>query len=84
MPEYLLKQSKITAKYQVTIPKEVRERLKLQVAAAIEWSSGEDGRIYVTAAATPIAEYKGAIRVGRGDIREDIERARDAMVDRFR
>jgi len=84
MPENLLKQSKITAKYQVTIPKEVRERLKLQAAAAIEWASGEDGRIYVTAAGAPIVEYKGAIKVGGGDIREDIEKARDAMARRSR
>jgi AbrB family looped-hinge helix DNA binding protein len=80
----MAKQSRITAKYQVTIPKEVRERLKLQVADTIEWRVREDGRVYVTPAEAPIAEYKGAIRVGRGDIRKDIEKARDAMVDRHR
>jgi|APSaa5957512622_1039677.scaffolds.fasta_scaffold161467_2 AbrB family looped-hinge helix DNA binding protein len=80
----LRKQSKITAKYQITIPKQVRELLKLQVADALVWQTGEDGRIYITAADAPIAEYKGAIRVGRGDIGEDIDKARDAMVDRFR
>ena len=84
MSETLLKQSKITAKYQVTIPKEVRDRLKLQSAAAIAWTRGEDGRIYVTAAETPIAHYKGAIQVGRGDNRQDIEKARDAMAHRRR
>lgn len=40
-------QSRITAKYQVTIPRQVRERLTLQVADAIEWSESADGRIYV-------------------------------------
>jgi hypothetical protein len=44
----------------------------------------EDGRIYVTAAEASIVELKGAIKVGRGDIAADIERARDEMVDRFR
>ena len=84
MARNLSKQSKITAKYQITIPKEVRERLKLRVADAIQWQSGEDGRIYITAAEMPIAEFKGAIKVGRGEIAEDIETAREAMVERFR
>ena len=83
MGDRVVKQSKITAKYQVTITREVRDRLKLKVADAIEWNEA-DGRIYVTAAEFPIAKFKGAIKVGRGEIGKDIEKARESMADRFR
>ena len=84
MGETLVKQSKVTAKYQVTIPREVREQLRLKVADALQWKSGDDGRIYVTAAGVPMARYKSAFKVGRGDIHDDVEKARRAMGDRFR
>ncbi len=76
MDDRLSIQSKITAKYQVTVPKEVRERLKLEAADAIKWSSGEDGRIYVTTAEQPILKWAGSIRVGPGDVVEDVKQAR--------
>ena len=72
----LSKQSKITAKYQITIPKEVRKRLKLQVADVIQWQSGEDGRIYVTAAQMPFLKYEGILDTGPGDPVEDVKQAR--------
>jgi AbrB family looped-hinge helix DNA binding protein len=84
MDNALSKQSKITSKYQVTVPKAVRERLKLGAADVLTWQVAEDGRIYVTAAEAPITELKGVIRVGHGDIAADLEKARDAMVERFR
>jgi len=84
MPDSLLKQSKINSRHQVTIPREVRERLKLGESAVIEWTSGEDGRIYVSASRAPIAEFRGAIKVGRGDTGRDLEEAREARVSRNR
>ncbi len=39
-------QSLITSKYQITIPKSVREKLKLAVHDAIEWKI-EDDRVAV-------------------------------------
>ena len=75
--------SKITSKYQITIPREVRERLKLKVADAIEWKT-EGERIYVVPVDKPILKHKGAIHVQPGDIGEDIEQARRAMADRYR
>ncbi len=77
-------QSRITAKFQVTIPREVRERLKLQVADAIEWNESEDGRIYVAPAANPILKLKGSIKVGRGDVRKDVAHGREAIAKRYR
>lgn len=84
MGEIWSKHSKITAKHQITVPREVRDRLKLGPSDRIQWRCAEDGRIYVTIAEAPIAQYQGAVRVGIGDIQADIEAARDAAVDRYR
>ncbi len=67
--------SKITAKYQVTIPRDVRQRLKLQVADALEWKV-EEGRIYIEPVKNTLAKYREAIKVEPGDIAADIRRAR--------
>lgn len=75
-------QSKITSKYQVTIPKEVRSRLKLSVKDGIEWHFN-DGRVMVAAVKKPFLAYRGVVRVGKGDIRKDIEEARRAAIKKY-
>jgi bifunctional DNA-binding transcriptional regulator/antitoxin component of YhaV-PrlF toxin-antitoxin module len=75
-------QSKITSKYQVTIPKAVRSRLKLSVKDGLEWHFSE-GCVTVAAAKKPFLAYRGVVRVGKGDIRKDIEEARRAAVIKY-
>ncbi|MBN2551933.1 MAG: AbrB/MazE/SpoVT family DNA-binding domain-containing protein [Spirochaetales bacterium] len=75
--------SKITSKFQVTIPREIRSRLKLEVADSIEWKV-EEGRVVVEPVSKPFLAYRGIIKVGRGDIRKDIGQARNKRVERFR
>ncbi|NKB66209.1 MAG: AbrB/MazE/SpoVT family DNA-binding domain-containing protein [Candidatus Latescibacteria bacterium] len=75
-------ESKITSKYQITIPRSIRDKLKLKVADAIEWKI-EDDRIYVEAARKPFLQYKGAVKVGPGDIEEDIAQARAKRARRY-
>jgi len=67
--------SKITSKFQVTIPRETRRRLKLNVADSIEWKI-EDRRVVVEPVSKPFLAYSGIVKVGTGDIRRDIEKAR--------
>jgi AbrB family looped-hinge helix DNA binding protein len=74
--------SKITSKFQVTIPREIRQQLKLQVSDAIEWIV-EDNRIYVEPVNKPFLRYKGAIKTGPGDIAEDIQKARKERAGRY-
>lgn len=76
--EYDIMRSKITDKFQITIPKAVRELLKLQRSDLLEWKI-ESGKITVEAVAKPFLRYKGAIAVGTGDIGKDIEGARQAI-----
>jgi AbrB family looped-hinge helix DNA binding protein len=75
-------QSKITSKYQVTIPKEVRAKLKLSVKDGLEWHIDE-GRVTVGAAKKPFLAYRGVVRIGKGDIRTDIEEARRTAVKKY-
>ena len=76
-------ESKITSKYQVTIPKAIREQLKLRVADSIEWQV-EGGRVYVTPTEKPFLRHRGVIKVGPGDTREDIRKARELRAARYR
>ena len=77
MVQRIAKKSRVTAKYQVTIPREVRELLKLHVADAIEWKSAEDGRIYVAPVEQPFLKLMGSIKTGPGDPVEDVKKARE-------
>lgn len=76
-------ESKITAKYQVTIPRAIRDQLKLKVADTIDWQV-EGGRVYVTPTEKPFLRYRGAIKTGPGDIKEDIRKARELRAARYR
>jgi len=76
-------QSRITSKFQTTIPKEIREKLKLDVYDAIEWSI-EDDKIIVEPVKKPVLKYKGYVRVGKGCIESDIALARKRRALRFK
>ena len=67
--------SKITSKFQTTIPREIRQNLRLRIADAIEWKQ-EGDRVYVEPVKKPFLKHKGIIKTGRGNIREDIGKAR--------
>ena len=75
--------SKITAKYQITIPSAIRKKLKLSVADALEWKVEED-RIYIERAGEPFLAFRGAISVGSGEIVDDIEAARKKRAKKYR
>jgi len=67
--------SVITSKYQTTIPKEIRETLKLSVSDAVEWRiNGNTAVISPTQRA--FLSRRGAIKIGKGDITADITKAR--------
>ena len=38
---------RVTTKGQVTIPQEIRERLNITPATEVEFTVGEDGRVYI-------------------------------------
>jgi AbrB family looped-hinge helix DNA binding protein len=68
-------QSVITSKFQTTIPKDVRERLKLSIHDTLEWKI-DRGKIVVLPVQKKFLEYRNKIKTGPGKIEEDIKQAR--------
>ena len=74
--------STITSKFQTTIPKAVRERLKLAIHDTLEWKI-ERGRAVVLPLNKPFLKYKNTIKVGAGNIANDIKLARTLRMKDF-
>jgi AbrB family looped-hinge helix DNA binding protein len=73
--EWQMVKSKITSKYQTTVPKTVRERLGLGPSDSLQWEV-VDGAARVSAASHGFLERRGTVHVGRGSAIDDIRRAR--------
>lgn len=60
----------MTAEGQVTVPKDVRDRLGLQPGSQIDFVLAEDGRVFIACADRPVLEqdafvrWRGALRGG--------------------
>ncbi len=75
--------SVITSKFQTTIPKKVRETLKLSVHDAVEWRI-KGGVAVVSPAQRDFLSCRGCIKTGRGNIADDIAQARLVRSERRR
>ena len=67
--------STMTSKHQTTVPKEIRERLRLAPGAVLNWEL-DGSEVRVTAEPPAFFALRGSIRVGRGSVLEDVRRAR--------
>lgn len=68
-------QSIITSKYQITIPKSIRDHVGLSVKDVLNWKV-EEGKIIIFPARAKFLERRNSIKVGKGDIGKDIDVAR--------
>ena len=68
-------QTVITAKFQTTIPKKIRDKLKLSINDALEWRV-EGGKIILKPLHKGFLLRKNSIKTGPGNIDEDIDRAK--------
>jgi len=75
--------STVTAKYQTTIPKAVREKLGISINDALEWVV-EKGRVVVLPIHNDFLRYRGSVKTGAGDIAADIRSARDSCLEKYR
>ena len=73
--------SVITSKYQTTIPKEIRETLKISVHDAIEWRINGNTAVVYPAQQNFLAR-RGSVKTGKGDIAADIAKARLVRAER--
>jgi len=76
-------QTVITSKFQTTIPKKIREKLLLSVKDTLDWKV-VNGRIIVSPMQTDFLKHKNSVRIGPGDISEDIQVARKTRAERYR
>lgn len=68
-------QTVITSKFQTTIPKKIREKLKLLVNDSLEWRV-ESGKIILEPLHKGFLLRKNSVKTGVGNIDEDIARAK--------
>ena len=72
--------STVTAKYQTTIPKAVREKLGIAVHDSLEWIVDKD-KVVVQPVHSTFLRYRGSVKTGSGDIIADIQSARDKRAE---
>ena len=75
--------SKITSKYQITIPKRIRNKLKLRISDTIKWKI-ENEKVVIELSNKPFLKHKARIDVGPGDTKEDIRKAREARANTYK
>lgn len=75
--------SKITSKFQTTIPKDVRKYLKLDISDALEWEV-EKGEVTIRPLEKGFLKYKNYFHVPDGDNRADIEKARAKVAAKYK
>lgn len=75
-------QSMVTSKYQTTIPKDIRSQLKISVSDTLQWKV-KDGKAIVSPVQRKFLKYRNAVKVGKGDIAEDIGLAREKRAHKY-
>jgi len=75
-------QTVISAKFQTTIPKKIREQLKLSINDALDWQVDHDGKIIVEPLHKKFLLRKNSIDTGPGKIDDDIVQARTLRAER--
>jgi AbrB family looped-hinge helix DNA binding protein len=72
--------TKITDKYQITIPKEIRKKMGLFRDDSIEWAI-ENEKITITPVRKTFYQFKGYLKVGKGNVDEDIRKAQSIIAE---
>jgi len=75
--------SVVTSKFQTTIPKVIRENLKLSVNDTLNWEIESD-KIVVRTIKNNFLAYKSTIKTGPGDVKNDIAFARKLRAEKYR
>jgi len=70
---------RMTSKGQVTVPKQMRERLQLQPGSLVRFSLGAEGEVIISRAAPSLEEAYGAVAPLRRP--EDFEKLRDEAIE---
>ena len=76
-------QSVITSKFQTTIPKKIREQLHLSVHDSLDWQV-KKGQIVVSPMSASFLGFQNSVKIGPGDIKEDIQQARQLRAEKHK
>ncbi len=75
--------STITSKFQTTIPKAIREGLKLTVNGMLDWEL-KNGKVTVRPVHHTFLNHRNTIQVGKGNIAKDIAQSKTQRVDKYK
>jgi len=75
--------SRITSKFQTTIPKVVREKLKLSFSDTLNWEIDDD-KIIVRTNKNQFLSHRNTVKIGRGDVEQDRELAQKRRMEKYR
>ena len=75
--------SKVTSKGQITVPRDIRERLKLKLGDKIRFRVADNGQVVVEAAKYHIGELYGLLR-RKGGKPLSVEAMDEAIRQRFK
>ena len=75
-------QSVITSKFQITIPKGIRDHLKLSVHDTLDWKV-VNGKAVVTPVQKRFLNYRNVIKTGPGNIKSDLKLSRKRRVEKY-
>ncbi len=68
--------SKVTSKFQTTIPNNIRKKLRIAKGEMLHWEI-KGNNVFVEPIHNSIFSLQGSISVGKGDIAKDVEKARE-------
>ena len=74
--------STVTSKFQTTIPKAIREELRISVNDTLEWEI-EGGKVLVYPVQKNFLNFRNSILIGKGDTKEDIDRGRTLRARKY-
>ncbi|HKH48084.1 MAG TPA: AbrB/MazE/SpoVT family DNA-binding domain-containing protein [Thermoanaerobaculia bacterium] len=73
-----MSRSTLTAKYQTTVPREVREKLGAKPGDVLQWEV-VGSSVRVSAAIPAFLTLQGSFKVGPGDPVDDVRKVRELM-----
>ena len=75
--------STVTSKYQTTIPKSIRDELRLSINDTLAWEV-EEGKVLVYPVQKNFLNFRNSISVGKGNIGKDIESGRTLRAEKHK
>ncbi len=67
--------STVTSKGQTTIPRDIRQQLRISTGDVLLWEAGRDA-VRIRVASPAFLRRRGTIPVGKGSVTNDVTRAR--------